>query len=199
MASWGAPRMALWSRRDPVTLFGAVRSVRGCPEMQAHRRGSRGRARRAAGRARVDLRCGRGAALSPWPARRGRPVRALGLDLAPRMVEGTAQEPGDLLTVEVCGADVSALGLPSAAHDVVSAGRPAHVRPTPSTGAGSRTSEEQLRSPLAASLRDASAGRSRTSRLIPISRGCPVTAHRRGAEVPDRSSGGSVHAQRSHD
>ncbi len=72
------------------------------------------------GEAVLDLGCGRGAALVPLAEATGPTGTALGLDLAPRMVERTAQDVEPLPWVEVRVADVSAPGLPPDAYDVVS-------------------------------------------------------------------------------
>ena len=68
----------------------------------------------------VDLGCGRGAALLPLARAVGPTGSALGLDLAPRMVELTARDARELPWVEVRLADVRAPGLPAEAYDVVS-------------------------------------------------------------------------------
>lgn len=68
----------------------------------------------------LDLGCGRGAALLPLARAAGPTGRALGLDLAPRMVELTARDARDLAQVEVRVGDASAPDLPAQAYDVVS-------------------------------------------------------------------------------
>ena len=68
----------------------------------------------------LDLGCGRGAALLPLARAAGPTGRALGLDLAPRMVELTAQDASDLPQVEVRVGDASAPDVPAQAYDVVS-------------------------------------------------------------------------------
>ena len=68
----------------------------------------------------LDLGCGRGAALLPLARAAGPTGRALGLDLAPRMVELTAQDAQDLPWVEVRVGDAGAPDAPEAAYDVVS-------------------------------------------------------------------------------
>jgi ubiquinone/menaquinone biosynthesis C-methylase UbiE len=68
----------------------------------------------------LDLGCGRGAALLPLARAAGPTGTALGLDLAPRMVELTAQDARDLPHVEVRVGDASAPDEPAGAYDVVS-------------------------------------------------------------------------------
>lgn len=68
----------------------------------------------------LDLGCGRGAALLPLARAAGPTGRALGLDLAPRMVELTAQDALGLPHVEVRVGDASAPDVPPASYDVVS-------------------------------------------------------------------------------
>lgn len=68
----------------------------------------------------LDLGCGRGAALLPLARAVGPTGTALGLDLAPRMVELTAQDARDLPWVEVRVGDASAPDVPAQAYDVVS-------------------------------------------------------------------------------
>ncbi len=67
----------------------------------------------------LDIGCGRGAALEPLARAVGRTGDALGIDLAPRMVERTAHDLRDLPQVQVRVADASAPGLPGASYDVV--------------------------------------------------------------------------------
>ena len=67
----------------------------------------------------LDLGCGRGAALVPLAQATGPTGAALGLDLAPRMVERTAADVEQLPWVEVRVADVSAPDLPPDAYDVI--------------------------------------------------------------------------------
>jgi SAM-dependent methyltransferase len=68
----------------------------------------------------LDLGCGRGAALLPLARAAGPTGSALGLDLAPRMVELTAHDARDLPHVEVRVGDASAPDVPAQAYDVVS-------------------------------------------------------------------------------
>ena len=68
----------------------------------------------------LDLGCGRGAALLPLARAAGPTGRALGLDLAPRMVERTAHDARDLPHVEVRVGDASAPDVPPRSYDVVS-------------------------------------------------------------------------------
>ena len=68
----------------------------------------------------LDLGCGRGAALLPLARAAGPTGPALGLDLAPRMVELTARDARDLPHVEVRVGDASAPDVPARAYDVVS-------------------------------------------------------------------------------
>ncbi len=67
----------------------------------------------------LDVGCGRGAALIPLARAAGPTGRVLGIDLAPRMVELTAQDVRDLPQVEVRVADASAPGLQPSSYDVV--------------------------------------------------------------------------------
>ena len=67
----------------------------------------------------LDVGCGRGAALRPLAQATGPDGYALGIDLAPRMVELTRQDLSDLPQVEVRVGDARAPGLPSASFDVV--------------------------------------------------------------------------------
>ena len=67
----------------------------------------------------LDLGCGRGAALLPLARAAGPTGRALGLDLAPRMVELTARDARDLPHVEVRVGDASAPDVEAQAYDVV--------------------------------------------------------------------------------
>lgn len=68
----------------------------------------------------VDIGCGRGAALRPLAEATGTTGAALGIDLAPRMVELTAADLADLPQVEVRVGDAGDPGLPPGAYDVVS-------------------------------------------------------------------------------
>ncbi len=67
----------------------------------------------------LDVGCGRGAALVPLARATGPGGRALGVDLAPGMVQRTAADVADLPWVEVRVADAGALDLPPASFDVV--------------------------------------------------------------------------------
>jgi len=67
----------------------------------------------------LDIGCGRGAALEPLARATGPTGGALGIDLAPRMVELTAHDLRHLPQVEVRVADASTPGLPVASYDVV--------------------------------------------------------------------------------
>ena len=67
----------------------------------------------------LDVGCGRGAALRPLAEATGPGGSALGVDLAPRMVERTAADLAGLPWVEVRVADASALDLPVGTFDVV--------------------------------------------------------------------------------
>jgi ubiquinone/menaquinone biosynthesis C-methylase UbiE len=67
----------------------------------------------------LDVGCGRGAALEPFARAAGQTGRVLGIDLAPRMVERTAEDFRAVPQVEVRVADASAPGLPAASFDVV--------------------------------------------------------------------------------
>jgi ubiquinone/menaquinone biosynthesis C-methylase UbiE len=67
----------------------------------------------------LDVGCGRGAALRPLADATGPSGHALGIDLAPRMVELTAADLAHLPQVEVRVADASAPGLDAASYDVV--------------------------------------------------------------------------------
>ena len=68
----------------------------------------------------LDIGCGRGAALVPLARATGSTGSALGVDLAPRMVERTAADVADLPWVEVRVADASAPDLPTSSYDVIS-------------------------------------------------------------------------------
>jgi len=68
----------------------------------------------------LDLGCGRGAALPPLARAAGSTGRALGLDLAPRMVERTARDARDLPQLEVRVGDACAPDVEQQAYDVVS-------------------------------------------------------------------------------
>jgi SAM-dependent methyltransferase len=69
----------------------------------------------------LDIGCGRGAVLGPLARAVGPSGYALGIDLAPRMVELTAHDLADLPQAEVRLGDATAPGLPPAAFDVVAA------------------------------------------------------------------------------
>jgi ubiquinone/menaquinone biosynthesis C-methylase UbiE len=69
----------------------------------------------------LDIGCGRGAALAPLAEATGVAGYALGIDLAPRMVELTARDLAHLPQVEVRVGDARAPDLPSASFDVVAA------------------------------------------------------------------------------
>ena len=68
----------------------------------------------------LDVGCGRGAALVPLAHATGAGGHALGLDLAPRMVERTAADVADLPWVQVRVGDATAPDVPPASYDVVS-------------------------------------------------------------------------------
>lgn len=67
----------------------------------------------------LDVGCGRGAALAPLARASGPGGYALGIDLAPRMVELTARDLAGLPQVEVRMDDASAPALPPSSFDVV--------------------------------------------------------------------------------
>jgi len=75
----------------------------------------------AAGERVLDVGCGRGALLAPLAEAAGPTGHVLGIDLAPRMVELTAEDFRDVPQVEVRVADAAAPGLPLASFDVVGA------------------------------------------------------------------------------
>ena len=85
----------------------------------------------------LDIGCGRGAALIPLALAAGPDGSVLGIDLAPRMVELTAQDVRDLPQVEVRVADATAPGLPPASYDVISSALVLFFLPDP--GAAVRT------------------------------------------------------------
>ena len=68
----------------------------------------------------LDIGCGRGAALLPLAVATGPTGAALGIDLAPRMVERTARDAADLPWVEVRVGDASSPDLPTSSYDVAS-------------------------------------------------------------------------------
>lgn len=67
----------------------------------------------------LDVGCGRGAALAPLARAAGPTGYALGIDLAPRMVELTALDLADLPQVEVRVGDARAPALPASSFDVL--------------------------------------------------------------------------------
>jgi ubiquinone/menaquinone biosynthesis C-methylase UbiE len=69
----------------------------------------------------LDIGCGRGAALRPLALATGPGGRAVGIDLAPRMVELTARDLADLPQVRVLVGDAQAPAFAPASFDVVSA------------------------------------------------------------------------------
>ena len=90
----------------------------------------------------LDIGCGRGAALRPLAEATGPTGSALGIDLAPRMVERTRDDLGGLPQVEVRVADATAPGLPPGSFDVVCASLVLFFMPDP--GATLRTWAELL-------------------------------------------------------
>lgn len=68
----------------------------------------------------LDIGCGRGAALLPLARATGPTGSALGIDLAPRMVERTAADVADLPWVEVRVGDACSPDLPASTYDVIS-------------------------------------------------------------------------------
>ena len=79
----------------------------------------------------LDVGCGRGAALRPLAEATGPAGTALGIDLAPRMVERTAQDLRDLPQVEVRVADARDPGLPAGSFDVVASSLVLFFMPDP--------------------------------------------------------------------
>lgn len=79
----------------------------------------------------LDIGTGRGAALRPLAEAVGPDGTVLGIDVAERMVELTAQDVAHLSHVEVRVADASAPGLPAASYDVVCASLVAFFMPDP--------------------------------------------------------------------
>lgn len=69
----------------------------------------------------LDIGCGRGAALRPLALATGPTGRAVGIDLAPRMVELTAHDLAGLAHVEVAVGDARSPRFPAASFDVVAA------------------------------------------------------------------------------
>ena len=90
----------------------------------------------------LDVGCGRGAALRPLAVATGPSGVALGIDLAPRMVERTREDLRDLPQVDVRVADATAPGLPAASFDVVSSSLVLFFMPDPA--AALRTWSELL-------------------------------------------------------
>lgn len=87
----------------------------------------------------LDIGCGRGAALAPLARAVGPTGRALGIDLAPRMVELTARDLRDLPQVEVRVADASAPGLPAGSFDVIASSLVLFFLPDPAAAVRSWT------------------------------------------------------------
>jgi ubiquinone/menaquinone biosynthesis C-methylase UbiE len=85
----------------------------------------------------LDVGCGRGAALVPLARAAGPTGTALGIDLAPRMVQHAADATRDLPQVEVRVADAIAPGLPPSSYDVVASTLVLFFLPDP--GAAVRT------------------------------------------------------------
>ena len=81
----------------------------------------------------VDIGCGRGAALRPLAEATGPTGVALGIDLAPRMVELTSADLAGLPQVEVRVGDARDPGLPLEAYDVVSSCLVLFFLPDPGT------------------------------------------------------------------
>ncbi len=67
----------------------------------------------------LDVGCGRGAALGPLTRATGARGYALGIDIAPRMVELTARDLADVPQAEVRVGDARSPALPEASFDVV--------------------------------------------------------------------------------
>ncbi|MBW3534954.1 MAG: methyltransferase domain-containing protein, partial [Gemmatimonadetes bacterium] len=86
----------------------------------------------------LDLGCGREAALLPLARATGPTGRALGIDLAPRMVELLAQDARDLPQVEVRVSDASTPDVEAEAYGVVSCCLVLFFLPDPASG-GPRT------------------------------------------------------------
>ena len=84
----------------------------------------------------LDVGCGRGAALRPLAHATGADGYALGIDLAPRMVELTRQDLSDLPQVEVRVGDARAPALPPASFDVVASCLVLFFLPDPAAALG---------------------------------------------------------------
>lgn len=84
----------------------------------------------------LDIGCGRGAALRPLALAAGPSGRAVGIDLAPRMVELTARDLADLPQVTVAVGDARSPDFPPASFDVVSASLVLFFMPEPATTLG---------------------------------------------------------------
>ncbi|WP_426595739.1 class I SAM-dependent methyltransferase [Cellulomonas sp. McL0617] len=79
----------------------------------------------------LDIGCGRGAALRPLALATGPTGHALGIDLAPRMVERTAEDLRGLPQVEVRVGDARAPAVPAASFDVVASSLVLFFMPDP--------------------------------------------------------------------
>ena len=79
----------------------------------------------------LDIGCGRGAALIPPAHAAGPTGTALGIDLAPRMVELTARDVAHLPQVTVQLGDATAPQLPAASFDVIAASLVLFFMPDP--------------------------------------------------------------------
>ncbi|WP_157803823.1 class I SAM-dependent methyltransferase [Luteimicrobium subarcticum] len=79
----------------------------------------------------LDIGCGRGAALRPLALATGAAGRAVGIDLAPRMVELAARDLADLPQVDVRVGDARAPDVPYASFDVVCASLVLFFMPDP--------------------------------------------------------------------
>lgn len=88
----------------------------------------------AAGERVLDVGCGRGAALAPLALAAGPAGYALGIDLAPAMVELTARDLADLPQVEVRVDDARAPDLPPSSFDVVASCLVLFFLPDPAHG-----------------------------------------------------------------
>jgi SAM-dependent methyltransferase len=88
----------------------------------------------------LDIGCGRGAALAPLARATGPGGYALGIDLAPRMVELTALDLADLPQVEVRVGDARAPGLPTSSFDVLASCLVLFFLPDPAAALRSWTS-----------------------------------------------------------
>ncbi|MEC3974984.1 class I SAM-dependent methyltransferase [Amycolatopsis sp. H20-H5] len=87
----------------------------------------------------LDVGCGRGALLAPLASAVGLTGRVLGIDLAPRMVNRTAEDFLDLPQVEVRIADAAAPGLPVSSFDVVASSLVLFFLPDPAAAIRSWT------------------------------------------------------------